>query len=234
MDKATALEHLIGGLEFWALIFGVIVVLGVAGESFFGIRIWWNSRKLQEAQRSANEALVAEIARLSAESSSHQLEIAKAQQRAAEANERAAEANEKAEHERLERMKIEEKLRPRHMSRERQAAISAKLIAFGSIEKAAIFCTNRDAEVVRFAQEIDAVLAAAGWQSSIGTANPTGRIILGVAVTTTPSHEAAARTLTNALRDEGVSAGGPYPINLVGFWEGDTSAPLHILVGEKA
>src|ERR1700722_1878621 len=46
MDKTqlqAALEH----IDVWLLIFGVIVVIGVGGESIFGIRHWWNSRKLQ-------------------------------------------------------------------------------------------------------------------------------------------------------------------------------------------
>jgi hypothetical protein len=46
-----ALETLIEHLEVWALVFGAIVVIGVAGESIFGVRIWWNSRKLQAIQR---------------------------------------------------------------------------------------------------------------------------------------------------------------------------------------
>ena len=43
-----ALVQLIGHLEVWALIFGAIVVVGVAGETVFGVRIWWNNRKLHK------------------------------------------------------------------------------------------------------------------------------------------------------------------------------------------
>jgi hypothetical protein len=50
MDKAQ-LDTLLGRIDVWLLIFGVVVVVGVAGESFFGIRHWWNSRKLQAIQR---------------------------------------------------------------------------------------------------------------------------------------------------------------------------------------
>jgi hypothetical protein len=63
MDKSE-IEALLARLDVWLLIFGVIVVVGVAGESFFGIRHWWNSRKLQAIQNSENEAQRAEIGEL--------------------------------------------------------------------------------------------------------------------------------------------------------------------------
>src|SRR5438876_1144476 len=74
-----ALETLIGHLEVWALIFGAIVVIGVAGESIFGVRIWWNSRKLQAIQRTENLKLQTTLATL-------QKEVANADARIAEAN----------------------------------------------------------------------------------------------------------------------------------------------------
>lgn len=49
MDK-SALEALIEWLEFWSWIFGVVVAIGVAGESVFGIRLLWNNWKLQGIQ----------------------------------------------------------------------------------------------------------------------------------------------------------------------------------------
>jgi hypothetical protein len=63
MDKSS-LEALIKWLEVWSAIFGVIVLIGVAGESFFGIRLLWNNWKLQRSQAAESEALRAEIARL--------------------------------------------------------------------------------------------------------------------------------------------------------------------------
>ena len=50
MDKAqiqAALEH----IDVWLLVFGIIVVIGVGGESFFGIRHWWNGPQIPEARR---------------------------------------------------------------------------------------------------------------------------------------------------------------------------------------
>jgi len=63
VDKGE-LETLLSRIDIWLLLFGIVVVVGVAGESFFGIRHWWNSRKLQAIQQRENEALRGEIARL--------------------------------------------------------------------------------------------------------------------------------------------------------------------------
>jgi hypothetical protein len=52
-----ALQTLISQLEVGALIFGVIVVIGVAGESVYGVRIWWNNKKLHKLERAENEEL---------------------------------------------------------------------------------------------------------------------------------------------------------------------------------
>jgi hypothetical protein len=98
MDKSS-LEALIRWLEIWSAVFGVIVVIGVAGESYFGIRLLWNNWKLQRIQAGENAQLLVDVATANA--------------RAEEAKRAAAEANEKAERERLERLKIEKKLAPR-------------------------------------------------------------------------------------------------------------------------
>ena len=104
MDKLE-LENLLARIDIWLLIFGVVVVVGVAGESIFGIRHWWNSRKLQEIQKSESQAQQLEIARLNkdisdAKAAQQQVELelvkqrevtAKAQADAAQAKLRAAE-----------------------------------------------------------------------------------------------------------------------------------------------
>jgi hypothetical protein len=91
MDK-SALEALISRLEVWALIFGVIVAIGVAGESVYGIRLWWNNRKLQAMQAS--------------EAESQRLAIAELTEKTATANARAAEATAKTEATQLEVEKL--------------------------------------------------------------------------------------------------------------------------------
>ena len=66
MDK-TQLQDLLGRIDIWLLVFGIIVVIGVGGESFFGIRHWWNSRKLQAIQESEEQERTEIIARLNRE-----------------------------------------------------------------------------------------------------------------------------------------------------------------------
>jgi hypothetical protein len=75
MDKSS-LEALIRYLEIGAAIFGVIVVVGVAGESFFGIRLLWNDWKLQRLQAVESEAQEGVIARLNNETARLQKDLA--------------------------------------------------------------------------------------------------------------------------------------------------------------
>src|ERR1700687_4785067 len=66
MDKAQ-LHTLLARIDVWLLIFGVIVVVGVGGESFFGIRHLWNTRKFQAIKEAENRQREETIARLNQE-----------------------------------------------------------------------------------------------------------------------------------------------------------------------
>lgn len=94
-----SLEAFISRLEFWVLIFGVIAVIGAAGGSVFGVRIWWNNRKLHRlqvaqatAQRLKMVELQQEAAEAEAKAEGFRLEIARANERASEATRKAAQA----------------------------------------------------------------------------------------------------------------------------------------------
>jgi hypothetical protein len=63
MDK-DALLSLIASLERRALFFGILVAIGVAGESVFGIRLYWNNRKLHRIEDQESQTRKAEVARL--------------------------------------------------------------------------------------------------------------------------------------------------------------------------
>ncbi len=91
VDKAQ-LEALLARIDIWLLVFGAVVVIGVAGESYFGIRHWWNSRKLQAIQNTENLGQQAEIERLKSESASIRSGTANAIERAAHAEQEAADA----------------------------------------------------------------------------------------------------------------------------------------------
>ena len=53
MDKSSLVE-LINWLEKMSALFGVIVAIGVVGESYFGVRLLWNNFKLQRIQETEN------------------------------------------------------------------------------------------------------------------------------------------------------------------------------------
>lgn len=101
MGKAE-LEVFLARIDMWLLIFGVVVVVGVAGESVFGIIHWRNSRKLQEVQR--------------AESLQQEERIALLTKEAAEANRRALE--------------LQALVQPRDLTAEQQEAIARACTRF--------------------------------------------------------------------------------------------------------
>jgi hypothetical protein len=114
MDKAqiqATLEH----IDVWLLVFGIIVVIGVGGESIFGFRHWWNSRKLQAIQETEETKREETIANLNRDAAALRKDTAEALERAAKAEENlgdakksAAEANAKAEGFRLDIAKANE------------------------------------------------------------------------------------------------------------------------------
>jgi len=84
--------------------------------------------------------------------------ISEANVRAEEAKSVAAEANKIAEGERLERVKIEEKLSPRRISIEQQKSLSKKLSSLANVDgvrqSVAVFPTSSSFESSRLADEI--------------------------------------------------------------------------------
>jgi len=67
LAKKAALDLLLSGIERGALIFAIIVGIGVAGEAIYSFRAWWNNRKLHTIQESIDHFRQAEIARLTNE-----------------------------------------------------------------------------------------------------------------------------------------------------------------------
>jgi len=153
MDK-TGLEALLARIDIWLLIFGFLVVVGVAGESYFGIRHWWNSRKLQALQSAESLSQQGEIERLKKESGLISSEVAKA-------NERAAEANRIAESERLARVKLESRMAWRRIDGKEHDALVAQLKTHaGAVVE--VF-QHGELEASTFADDIIKTLRDSGW-----------------------------------------------------------------------
>ena len=96
-------------------------------------------------------------------------ESANAHERAAKAEQAAAEANKKAEEERLARVKIEEKLSPRRLSKEQFNTIVSQMTKWSKLpgtdikQDAAVFSVSSNFESTSLADQIAAVLKTAGW-----------------------------------------------------------------------
>ncbi len=225
-----------------SVVFGVMVLGGVAGEFVFGLRLSHASDQLQQmadadvaqANQYASQANNA-AAQARREAESFKVEIAKA-------NENAARADELAENERLARIKIEERLAPRHLTSEQQAHIAVETKSFAG-QKAVLFAYAGDPEIVGIANEIAASLGpdGAGWTITAIPEQPSTRIITGILVELRTDADAraerAAKSLVSALRVEHLIVYGPGPL-ATGGWityggKFDVKTPIFITIGKK-
>jgi hypothetical protein len=179
VDRAQ-IEALLGKIDIWLLVFGIIVVVGVAGESFFGIRHWWNSRQLQAIQRADELNLQAEIARLNKQAGDAFERASKAEEnlagtnaRAADANERAAkaeqaaaEANRTAEEERLARIKIEQRMADRDITGAQREKLLETLRMHAGEPVTVDSLLSEGREAFTYAGKIATVFRSAGWNVS--------------------------------------------------------------------
>jgi hypothetical protein len=94
--KKNVIETVLDGIEGWVIFFGILVVIGVGGESVYGVRAWWNNRKLHAAEQSIDQFRQAEIAQLTNSSDTLRKDVKEADAKIAEAQRGSAEANERA------------------------------------------------------------------------------------------------------------------------------------------
>ncbi len=143
------------------------------------------------------------------------------------AHERAAELNRKAEEDRLARVKIEERLAPRHITQAQQNAISEKLSEFKNNRVAFGVKPSTD-ESEWFMRWLAAPFSMAGWRVEMH-ANPSEMkyIHAGVMVETTmhPQAVVIANKVVDALRAEGVKA-ATAPL----LEQNPTTDPLRLLI----
>ena len=243
MDK-SAIESLLARSDVYLLIFGIIVVVGVAGESFFGIRHRWNSRKLQAIQQVEELKQQEELAKLHSEAEaartlaeSFRLDIAKA-------NEQAARSNQIAEQERLARMQLEAKLQPRSFTPEQAQKMVDSLKRFAGT-RADLIKIGDATELTRFATLIQGILNAAGWNLAGPWSTMGGVSGSGVFVGARAGADAAVTAATDALVSEITTTGNVVtripeftdkdtPGALMGPpWDASKMAPVRIYVGDK-
>lgn len=180
MDK-DALEGLVSLLDNWAAFFTLLVVIGVGGELVVHVIQSRANKKLIALQKSEALAQEAEIARMKKDSASFELDIANAKKGAADALERAAKAEENlgnakkdaalalqraadanriAEDERLKRVQIEERMRPRSLKPSPQAVSVLKAYKGTEYTFSSVF---GDEESINLLKQLDSILLSAGW-----------------------------------------------------------------------
>jgi hypothetical protein len=169
------------------------------------------------------------------------LETAQANARAAEANQRAAEADAKTEKERVERMKIEEKIAWRTLSLKQWESIASKLRWNRPKNSVPIWASRNDAEIMSFANSLGNALQIANWPITGGRKSYFDRIVVGVWIEYRQDADATdmdrANLLVEVLRAEGIDVSGPRPSEnekfTADFSNFDPTSPVQILVGEK-
>lgn len=217
MDKSS-LEALIKWLEIWSAVFGVLVVVGVAGESFFGIRLLWNSWKLQQIQSADNARLLSDVA---------------------QANARAEEAKRDATVANLELSRIERRFAPRRLSFEEKKRIAAKLGEFAPRSVTIVEARFDDPEEKDFVIDLVHIFNEAHWESRI-TTDPQhiSRTLTGLLIMINEDEAVAnsqlsraASCLVNALLSESIFVQGP--LSTPRAFKGSQGPSIMVIVGAK-
>ena len=228
-------------LWFWAYV-GLLLLTAVAT-----VLLWRAGNKYQDAIKGdaearieeakteaakANEGLAkanADIARLTADSARLNLEVAKAQK--------------ETEQERIARLKIEEKVAPRRITKEQQETIAGKLKSFAG-QRINVLIYRGDVEAWFIADQIKLALggvAGAGWIVHSATVTEFNRAISGMMVETTLKADAkgvaAAKALVSVLSAEKLVVSGPSPaletLKAGAFGILDSEAAIQLVVGNK-
>jgi outer membrane murein-binding lipoprotein Lpp len=236
----------------------VVVVAGVL-TALFTYLVWASGNRVQDAirtdadarilriksdsekaTRESNEKIAAlnrqaAVLRLEAEAarkdiSTAKAEAARANERAANAEKEAARLNKIAEEERLARIKIEERLRPRRLSQEQREALRSALSPLMGTN-VRIVTLFSDTEGKQYAQDFADVFSRAGWKvpGGVGAASFGDAIPVGVTVRVygaTSLTNRAAIALQEALRAQGIDAGGA-------LLPGTADFDVELLVGIK-
>jgi hypothetical protein len=255
LARKTELESKLDGFEVWLIIFGILVVVGVGGESLFGIRSWLNNRKLHSTEQSIDILRQAEIAQLNVSSETLRTDLRGADTRIAEAKRGAAEAtakaesfrldiakaNETAERERLARIQLEARLADRTLSPAQRNTLTSRLTPFSGVV-ADVIVWGDTAEIQSISALVLDSMANAGWKIQRANAIGGTAAVRGILVGTQPGSDAAttraSSALVAALQSLGLDAGAwsfaqlqpPGGMMNMGF---TGTAPIRIFIGSK-
>jgi len=151
-----------------------------------------------------------------------------------------AEANEKAEHERLERLKIEERLAHRVISEEAQDRIAKELAGYATRypmrPRVTIFRSANESEAVNFTQQVVATFHKARW-NVIEPPDSANVVEMGILIGIKPLAHTdfweQAHAVIEAFSREGIAIRGPFQLDAKGKRYADTSGYVCMIVGLK-
>ncbi len=185
--RKVELETLLNGFEKWLIFFGVLVAIGVAGESIWGFRAWWNNRKLHTVTES--------------------IDLLKTRQ----SEERAkgfdvAIAASKLETKRLEQENIilRGKMQDRRLSKDQRLALRDKMRGFPAPQAWQIIIFSNDGEARGLGVDIQESVVGvngAAWPTPNISSNQTSMPIRGVRVQYAVNADSALQSVAKALSD---------------------------------
>lgn len=214
MDKAT-LESSLNTLDIWLIAFGVLVAIGVVGESVAGFLHWRRSGQLQVIQTAENLGLQTEIKRLGAATAEANVEVAKANENAAAAQARAAALEKEAAEARAEQERLKAQFAWRTLPQDLATQLENALAQHPG--KINIQNVANDPEALYLAIQFANLFGRAHWQVATMSLTMGGTLIFGLWIPDSPAPDtanvqAAFRAAqigfsTNALPTSGVSMG---------------------------
>jgi hypothetical protein len=206
MSELDSARYWLSWIERGSAIALFLVAIGVAYE-FAANRFERPLRKQIDAAREEEiTRLQNDTARLAKEVAEANARVAEAEARVEEARRAAAEANQKAEHERLERLKIQKKLAPRVLNDLQHDTLIKffKLVAEGA--NADICSCTGTPEVAGITTQPLRLLSASGWTITLQPWLRSDRAVVGILIESDPADTASviiADGLTQLLRNPG-------------------------------
>jgi hypothetical protein len=211
------LEASLNALDKRLIFFGVLVAIGVVGESIYGFLHWRKSNELQDLQNLENLGLQKEIAQLTKQ----------------------------AEEDHLARVKIEQKMAPRSFDEHQQKQLAEKIKTFSG-QRIDIFVIGNSLEIHNFSQKIISGLKEGNWVplvwSPIGNSVAAQGIVLSMRDNADDNVERALKELLSGLTATGTSAGQTKPFSGTEIpfggvmgpdWDKGKIAPIRMYIGGK-
>ena len=202
------LEAAIASFERWTIVFTVIAAVGAVGLAICAWKIWSANAKLRPI-------VSAEIAQLKKET---------------------AQANEKAEAEKLARVKIEERLAPRRLSKDQQSEI-VRILKTRAGQEVAVFVGVALPEASSLWKLISELFTLSGWKIVASGGWPVigdhRGVIVALGSDNSEGALLSAKTIIEALNGGGLETTGPLTSKEFPMEHGVNRTAIRVVVGEK-